>query len=129
MKNKFCIHSLYFFSSFYFFDNISRFPDEIPDTSLGMFKEYTQTYCEFECMLKYSAEMCRCVPWNFPPLDGIRTTCDAFSNYCFNVHMKNVSQLGNCDCLMDCNRLSFSYRYTLNCYLSCLNFEIVDCKG
>ncbi len=41
-------------------------------------------------------------------------TCDAISNTCFDVNMKNVSQLSKCDCPMDCKRLSFSYRHAVN---------------
>ncbi len=84
-------------------DRKCRFADETEGvmTVLG---RYTQSGCQFECMLEKSRAACRCTPWNYPrPPNDTLGTCDLFGNYCFEMIMRKKEKLTKCrKCEPDC---------------------------
>ncbi len=59
-----------------------KFPAE--SDGLELFSEYTQDGCLFECKLRQASEKCHCVPWNYPLIDSIFSTCDYLGSFCFD---------------------------------------------
>ena len=50
---------------------------------LRIFSIYSRSACTFECSLALAEEKCRCVPWNYPQLNGTSDICDYMGAYCF----------------------------------------------
>jgi hypothetical protein len=74
-----------------------------------MFTKYSQSACEFECLVKKARKTCRCTPWNMPFLSTEdQVVCDVFGSYCFNTILGNEHLLKDCDCLANCNSIQFS---------------------
>ena len=91
-----------------------RFADELPE-EMKMFKYYSQVGCHYECLLRKSREQCRCTPWSYPTAigdDEDKAICDLYGHYCFDQHMRDLSQLKNCDCDPDCERTLFTLSKT-----------------
>jgi hypothetical protein len=75
----------------------------------NLFTEYSQSTCEFECLLKKARKACRCTPWNMPFLSTEdQVVCDVFGSYCFNTILGHEHLLKDCNCLANCNSIQFS---------------------
>ena len=68
---------------------------------MKLLKKYTQSGCQFECMLEHSRDHCQCTPWNFPFEDVVSskaeiqnfsrpTICDNARTTCFLNEMQNA---------------------------------------
>jgi hypothetical protein len=85
-----------------------RFSHETQEV-MDMFTEYSQSACEFECLLKKARKACRCTPWNMPFLSTEdQVVCDVFGSYCFNTILGHEHLLKDCNCLADCKSIQFS---------------------
>ena len=88
-----------------------RFEDENDD--LEIFENYSQTACEFECMIKKAETACRCYPWYVPaiPKSTRHTICDVYGNFCFKEMMKKVYRdcLNIKNCPPNCHQIEFTY--------------------
>ena len=84
-----------------------RFPDET-DGRVSIFKTYTQSTCQFECMLQFSRKSCHCTPWDYPfhPQEQVKL-CDSLGYYCFDNFMKNKTHMESCLCEPDCHSLDY----------------------
>ena len=85
-----------------------------------MFRNYTQEGCIFECQLKNAFETIGCLPWDYPvppqlekqDTNHIRM-CNSSSSTSesdlarFEDYMNSVNSTINCDCLSDCEEVSF----------------------
>ena len=74
-----------------------------------MFKIYKQKGCLFECKVRFAANKTGCTPWDFPvpaDLSDMRfcTTTDLFK---FNKLLDNPVSQESCDCLPDCEEVTF----------------------
>ena len=67
------------------------------------YKEFTQKRCLFECQLKQAVDICKCVPWNYPPLSNDPKLCDYLGVWCFNKVMDEPSFQEKCQCPNDCS--------------------------
>ena len=73
------------------------------------FTKYTEANCRYDCRVKLSAEVCKCVPWDFLhvfPADE----CDVFGRTCFYRSMKNITQypIDECShCIQECDYIIF----------------------
>jgi len=76
---------------------------------MKIFKSYSQTSCEYECLIRISSSICGCIAWNFPQ-DPLQV-CDQERIGCFTNEMKNFSKAQDCrrECLPDCEKLTFSF--------------------
>ena len=86
-----------------------------------MFKIYRQEGCQFECRLRYSAMRANCTPWNYPVphgLDDIGICTRKFTyvksdmiyksySELFTDLMNDPQSLKNCDCLPNCEEVSY----------------------
>ena len=86
-----------------------QFPEET-EGFVDIFEEYSQPACQFECMLKYARNLCRCTPWNMPTPAGETSTiiCDLYSVPCFDWAMSQRQRLKDCNCPVDCNAIKYS---------------------
>jgi hypothetical protein len=85
-----------------------RFSDETRGVT-DMFTKYSQSACEFECLVMKARKACRCTPWNMPFLSTEdQVVCDVFGSYCFNTILGHEHLLKDCDCLTNCNSIQFS---------------------
>ena len=88
-----------------------RFADETGSDS-DIFQDYTQTGCQFECMLRKARDFCSCTMWNMPFPDDVNgnvneTICDTYGNTCFD-HVLTKPHIDNdCQCPIDCNIIKF----------------------
>lgn len=92
-------------------DRKCRFENELPE-NMTFFKTYSLSSCMFDCMLKYSASQCKCIPWDLPRTnnDMLFPICDSAGNFCFHSKMKDHTFMGSsCYCLPSCNSIKFSY--------------------
>ena len=87
-----------------------RFSDE-PTPNMTIFKYYTQSVCEYECLLKRAREKCHCTPYSYPfqPDEDIKI-CDTFAFHCFEIMLRDTSDIDSCNCLPDCESTKFSFR-------------------
>lgn len=86
-----------------------RFRDEVQE-NMTIFKYYTQSACQFECLLKRSRKICRCTPWSYPfdpSLEEVRI-CDLYGHYCFDEYMRDLSKISECQCLPNCEQTMFA---------------------
>lgn len=86
-----------------------RFEDETE--TLRIFDVYSQGNCFLECKIDLAAEICGCVPWNYPSLEDSRI-CSPKGNWCFENSVINVSEsltFNDCGCLPACNRIQYDY--------------------
>lgn len=61
--------------------------DEVPE--LSSLKFYSKQNCRYECKVKFAAETCKCMPWDFILAIKKQTTeCDIFGRTCFVNVMK-----------------------------------------
>lgn len=67
-------------------DRACRFHFESQD--LDLFKDYHQSACHFECLLKIGYNACHCLPWNFPHFKNGLPICNAFGAKCFDKILK-----------------------------------------
>ena len=75
----------------------------------SMFKFYIQKSCQFECAFTEAKRISRCVPFSMPHLDpGNETICTREHVTYFEANM--TKSLGDCDCLPDCEGVTFNYR-------------------
>lgn len=79
--------------------------------NMEVFEHYTQKGCQFECHLKKAAEICRCIPWNYPnPVGNESRICDTYGAMCFEEVMgKHVQDRAKCDCPQNCEEIRFTY--------------------
>lgn len=87
-----------------------RFPDEISSPSSSVLQRYTQSGCQFDCLLQRAFSLCRCIPYNYPRSDGNADAplCDPFGAFCFKAAMANITDLSSCGCEADCNKVGLS---------------------
>ena len=73
---------------------------------LKLFKQYSQSACQFECQIEMATKKCGCVPWDYPHLNtsGLSEVCEGWGRYCFENVLKDTNRrLANCKyCLPDC---------------------------
>ena len=80
-----------------------------------MFRAYTKRGCQFECRLRDAAAHAKCIPWDYPmpkDLEGIEiclTMLNATTNPLgkFHARMDDPQPLQNCDCLPDCEEITY----------------------
>ena len=83
-----------------------RFADEYEGV-MEIFNFYSQSACNFECLLRDTRKICQCTPWNMPtPIDD-QPICDIYGNICFDNIMQQQIRLANCTCPIDCNTVRF----------------------
>ena len=88
-----------------------RFQDE--NDGLEIFKQYSQTACEFECRIKKAEDVCGCYPWYIPPYPKStrHIICDVYGNFCFKEITKGVYTECLRNCLPNCHQIEFTYTY------------------
>ena len=57
-----------------------------------------------------AAESCGCTPWNYPQTIS-QKVCDGVQSFCFESAMQSPVQSQGCDCLPDCEKVSFSVNH------------------
>ena len=88
-----------------------RLRNENPNPE-SMFKYYTQKSCQFECALATALKNSGCIPFNMPHLykeAGDEALCTRDHLAYFEQNMTDSSTLSHCDCLPDCEGVTFSY--------------------
>ncbi len=98
-------------------------------TDLTIFKNYSQSACQFECLVKHARSICQCTPWDFPFEDGIGISiCNLYGYYCFEESLKNTTYLNKeCHCLSDCNIVDYHIEQTstpIDVVKECENYEV-----
>ncbi len=64
-------------------------------------------------MLEFAAEMCLCVPWDYPRFPNSKDVeiCNFYGYYCFDQVMRNTSHSKECQgCMPDCNVVDYQVR-------------------
>ena len=75
---------------------------------MNLFNSYSKSGCEFECAVKSSSIACNCLPWSIPRNDNHSKTCDMIGNLCFKNMFNSPQAYENCDCMNDCQAVTFS---------------------
>lgn len=95
----------------------------LENENMELLSNYTKSGCQYECLVRHSAQRCRCLPWDFPnPVGNISRTCDIYSARCFELAMSRKHEV-SCDCPEDCHGLRCSriityYDAKVLCYIS-----------
>ncbi len=78
--------------------------------NLTLYKDYSQSKCQFECNLRRATKKCGCTPWNYPHIDEEVPTCLEYKHACF-VNALSLAQedYEACDCPPACNRIHYGY--------------------
>jgi acid-sensing ion channel, other len=93
------------------------------EKKLQLFKKYSRSNCEIECLVDFSRRQCNCIHYSMPRLGG-DTLCDITQNQCFEEAKKNMSMKNMedslrtsktyddrghiaCDCLPACTSLQY----------------------
>ncbi len=113
-----------------------NFPEDT-DGFVTLFTEYSQPGCQFECMLKFAWDFCKCTPWDMPGFPGQNQTilCDTYSTWCFLHAFKQRQHLKDCHCPIDCNTVKYSVdvdkkKVELDSDQTCLGYlKDLDLKG
>ena len=86
-----------------------------------MFTFYRQKGCLFECKVRYSANRTGCTPWDFPVPKELSTMkfCNGQDLLKFNQFMDYPISHQTCDCLPDCEEVTFETQVSTNiiCHL------------
>ena len=74
-----------------------------------MFSFYKQKGCLFECKIRYVTDMLGCTPWDIPvPIElSAMTFCNGDKLLEFNQLLDNPISQKECDCLPDCEEVTF----------------------
>ena len=84
-----------------------QFRAEFDET--GLFKEFSEANCNFECLLKTAYNQCGCMPWDYPHLNSSMTICDRLGRDCFKQSIIIHESKQNCKCQTDCTTTRYSY--------------------
>ena len=84
-----------------------KFSDETDDSSL--FQIYSHNGCLFECLWRQAQEACGCIPWKYPQLGDATQICDFVGNLCFRDIINEGARVLNCNCPVDCSKISYDY--------------------
>lgn len=88
------------------------------ERELRFFKSYSQVHCEYECMINFTMEMCKCVKFSMPRSNDMKTCLnddvpcynnlmiDWPKNY-FNFHRSQDISKFPCNCMETCTKLSY----------------------
>jgi len=87
-------------------DRGCRLKNENNNSSL--FKSYSKTNCEFECIMKAASNACKCLPWAMPRMQSKLKTCDMIGNSCFRNVFHQSKLYRSCNCMPDCQTTTFS---------------------
>lgn len=83
---------------------------------LRFFNVYSTRNCQLECFANFSSEICGCVPFDVVR-DEATPVCELLDYFCvFDLEYeikfeKKSEQLGKCNCLQECNTLSYDYEF------------------
>ncbi|TRY75168.1 hypothetical protein TCAL_14586 [Tigriopus californicus] len=78
---------------------------------LELFQTYSYANCYYECRVKYAADICACVPWDYlSNLDY--PLCDVIGGTCFRNMIQNATFTTNlpCSCPRACTEVQYSKR-------------------
>ena len=96
-----------------------------------MFQFYKEKKCLFECRLRFASGISKCIPWDYPQPEGLENEpfCTSHAVAIFEREMDNVKALEGCDCLPDCNHVTFNVDVSLQCpYIQKLIFPTIYFK-
>ena len=90
-----------------------------------MFKFYRQKGCQFECRLRYAANLANCIPWDYPIPKGFEgiSICMSVSEQNgnntlsdFHEKMDDPNSITNCsfECLPDCEEVKYNIQACTN---------------
>ncbi|KAG5675383.1 hypothetical protein PVAND_005291 [Polypedilum vanderplanki] len=84
------------------------------ERKLQFFKAYTKLNCEYECMVNYTLNQCKCIMF-YMPRKSASKVCD-YENYsCFIKSLadwhKETSKNKTCNCLNTCNNIEYKVAY------------------
>ena len=84
-----------------------QFRDEFDKT--GLFKDYSEANCNFECLLRVAYDDCGCMPWDYPHLNSSMVICDRWGRHCFKRSIIIHESEQKCKCQRDCTTTQYSY--------------------
>ncbi len=73
------------------------------------FNAYSQSACILECKLQKAISQCHCSAWDYPRIDESVHLCvnNTENNDCFLKVMNNDAVANECDCLNDCEHITY----------------------
>lgn len=89
---------------------------------LKLFKNYTRSNCETECLVNFSMEKCNCVPFSMPRKIGV-DICDETKMKCFEAAKRNFSMRKMEDSLMTSETYDDRGEIACGCLPACTSLQ------
>ncbi len=95
------------------------------NAGLLVFNAYSHSACIFECRLKRALEVCNCIAWNYPRVDQSANVCQGIisATSCFNEIVNDDTQDESCDCLNNCEFISYDVDVEVTSFTFFKEFE------
>ena len=102
------------------------------DSNSNLTKIYSQTSCEYECLINNAKKNVGCIPWNIPRvIDNDTHLCDIYQSVAFTTEMETFPTT-ECNCLPDCKETTLTVYDTSRIldlkHLKCSNFKLNNSK-